>query len=810
MRGAARYDKRLDEIRRKAEAVARQVGRSFKGSFDLGVAAAGRFDARLQQSGREARKVSDGVGRAFGGSLNRGISSASRFDARLQQSGREARKVADRVGRAFGGSFAPGIAGADRFDARIRQSATDAQAAARRIRQAFQDAVDVRAPVLAPAAGGAAGGGGGGGGGARGGAAAGGGFFGGGRDRGRSSGGSFNRGTAGFLNRLGEFAENMEELGEAARMAGLAILATPLAGDRMAQSLGMINAEIQDTEKSAEVYDQLYQVVRRTGAGLMETAKAFANFNSVMEDNGQGVGETVDVMAGLQTAMAGANMQAKDMNAVIDRIGKALEEGKFGKANFAALLDVPQLAEHLQEAFGVSREGLRQLIVDQKLATRQLIAPMMSFAAKMKDEIGGLPPAFRRDFRNLLTTAERFAAEIDKTFRFGDRLALMAQRISAALERWREKIPIIHDLIGGFEGLAAAARTLGITLALAFSPQILAAMGVMLRRLLLFYAPLALIAALIDEIFVYLTGGDSFLNDLIGPADQVLAGLNAKFQELKAQVQGAFDAVKEALRPLIDDIRAILPTMDEVKAGFQQLGAELGAAFGPALPLLQELAGLIGGLLMTNLRGLISLAPMIGELFMTNIRGVIALVGLLVQAMVSVRDRVAEIPDKVRALSEGFNALAAVVQGALLGAFNAVTAAIQRMWDLAKSAAAWMRENLSGMQGEGAGTDPEAQAQRRRNFQNRFQGLYPGVEQQSLTPQIDPGRMMPPNSAVNAPQTNTINNNVTVNATGSSGAEVASGTRQGVLSASRDAILDLARVGRDLGVAMPRGEVAAA
>jgi tape measure domain-containing protein len=592
-------------------------------------------------------------------------------------------------------------------------------------------------------------------------------------------------------------------------MAGLAILATPLAGDRMAQSLGLINAEIQDTEKSAEVYEFLYQVVRRTGAGLLETSKAFGYFNSVMEDNGQGIGDTINVMAGLQTAMAGANMQAKDMNAVIDRIGKALEEGKFTKTNFASLLDVPQLSEHLEKAFGVTREGLRKLIVDEKLTTRQLVKPLLAFAATMNEEIDKLPPRFQRDFWNLVTTAERFAGEIDRTFKFGERLALMFRSISAALERWREKIPIIHDLIGGFEGLAAAVRTLAITLALAFSPQILAAMGVMLRRLLLFYAPLALIAALIDEIFVYLTGGDSFLNDLIGPADQVLASLNAKFEELKAQVQGAFDAVREALRPLIDDIRAILPTMDEAMAAFRQLGTELGAAFGPALPLLQELAGLIGGLLITNLRGLVSLAPMIGEVFVIVLRDVIERVKRLVEAFVAVRAGIAEIPGVIVRLSEAINALAAVVQGALVGAFNAVTAAIQRMWDLAKSAAAWMRENLSGMQGEGAGSDPEAQAQRRRNFQNRFQGLYPGVEPQSLTPEIDPGRLVTPGAALNAPQTNTINNNVTVNATGSSGAEVAAGTRQGVLSASRDAILDLARVGRDLGVAIPRHEVAA-
>ena len=178
---------------------------------------------------------------------------------------------------------------------------------------------------------------------------------------------AFTRGGLGLLNRIGELAENMEELGEAAFMVGMAILAIPLAGDRMLQNIGAINKEIGDSQLAEEIYEKIYQSVRRTGAGINETARAFGDYNDVIEDAGGNTDDTISLMTGLQVAMASANMTAKDMNAVMDRVGKSLEEGKFNKTNFAALLDVPGMQEHLQAAFKVDSDRTAQAADGQQV-----------------------------------------------------------------------------------------------------------------------------------------------------------------------------------------------------------------------------------------------------------------------------------------------------------------------------------------------------------------------------------------------------------------------------------------------------------
>ena len=76
---------------------------------------------------------------------------------------------------------------------------------------------------------------------------------------------------------------------------------------------------------------------------------------------------------------------------------------------------------------------------------------------------------------------------------------------------------------------------------------------------------------------------------------------------------------------------------------------------------------------------------------------------------------------KAKTFGDAMSAIGAAVRAALEAMFGPVIDII----DKAKAAAEWLRSNLGGAGGEGATSDPAAQEQQRRNFQNRMQGLYP-------------------------------------------------------------------------------------
>ena len=114
-------------------------------------------------------------------------------------------------------------------------------------------------------------------------------------------------------------------------------------------------------------------------------------------------------------------------------------------------------------------------------------------------------------------------------------------------------------------------------------------------------------------------------------------------------------------------------------------------------------------------------------------------------------------------------------------------------------------------EGTGSGTDPEAQASRRRNMGARGAlGGFPTVEELMARPPDVSGRLSGGAGGINAPQSNQITNQVTVNAPGSDPASVASGTQAGMARAT-DAMTT--RLGSSLalglGIANPRVEAAA-
>ena len=495
-----------------------------------------------------------------------------------------------------------------------------------------------------------------------------------------------------------------QRIGAGIIAAGKAI---PLAGDAMRQSIATINSTLEDTPEAERVYEKLYQAVRETGAGLEESAKSFAKWHLTLSEVGKSADDTVDTVTGLQAAFAATGKSKGDINSIIEQLGDALSAKKLSGDEFKSLKDsLPEFIKFLLEKLGKSSEELEKLADDQKLALDMWLDPLMEFARRGTKRLADSPLTMARAWAGLKTTAGRLAADLDKILGLSAGIARGLKGIADGLEAIRKKLPAIQDFIRGFGGLSSSIIAAGIMLALYFGPT-----AVALVRLLT-VAVWGLARGIIVA-FLPLAGIVAWfliIEDFIG----WIQGKRSLFGERF----GDFEAVKAQAVAIFEEVKAT------ILGKFEEAKERLLGWFGP-----------IGAQLAKD-------AAAIGVVF---------------------SDVWAFLEAKARTFAEAMSAIGAAVRAALEAMFGPITAVI----DQAKAAAEWLRSNLSGPGGAGATSDPEAQEQRRRNFQNRMQGLYP-------EPGATVAPAVPGPASWNAPQNNDIDIQVSVNAPGGSGAEIAS------------------------------------
>lgn len=649
------------------------------------------------------------------------------------------------------------------------------------------------------------------------------------------------------------WGEIASSIGQAVQMVGVAALAIPRAGDAMTKNINALTGALGDAQAAAGVYDSLYQGVRSLGVSLDDTVKSFGSYDLALKKNGRSTAETVDFVVGLQAAMTAFGVSGAQAASVTLQLGQALGKGKLNGDELVSLREaMPRLVDAMREALNMTDEEFAKAAEKGELTADKLIGPIFEFTRKARQDVEKLPLTMERAFAGFVTTISRFAADIDKAFRLSERIALAIRSVSDALERWRQYIPMVAALVGEMGDLQTAAISLGASLLAVFGGPVLAAARTLVAALLPLTLKLAAFAALfllIEDFVAWTRGKDSFFRDFLGDPAEVFAPLAAMFETVKAAALAMFGDIGGQAGAAWEALRAALPTLEEAKAKFLEVRDAVVAAFQAVWPSVAAagagafaglsadgaaLAAVLAGLFASvspALRGLsadgeelgriVRALPEAWRLFQADVAQIIAVLQEAWRAFAADLAQIAAVAREawrlftgdLDAFAAGVRVLAELARGVLAGAFGAVGGAIGAAFAKAREFVDWLRSNLPGAEGAGAGasSDPAGQEQRRRNFQNRMQGLYENIQPQSFTPQVGPGQMVNPVAGpVNAPQNNNITVNVPVTATGSTGAEVAAGARSGVTAGVRDMIADLGGLGRGLGVAMPRAEPAAA
>ena len=157
------------------------------------------------------------------------------------------------------------------------------------------------------------------------------------------------------------------------------------------------------------VLDRLRDISNGTRTGLEDNAALFQRLSSATSELGASQSEVLDVVEGLNAAVAISGATSSEAAAAVQQLGQALGSGTFAGDELRSVIEnMNPLARALAEELGTTVGQLKVLGAEGKLTSDVVFPALQRATARFKDELGGIGFTTEQTF-NLLRTEITFA-----------------------------------------------------------------------------------------------------------------------------------------------------------------------------------------------------------------------------------------------------------------------------------------------------------------------------------------------------------------------------------------------------------------
>ena len=551
----------------------------------------------------------------------------------------------------------------------------------------------------------------------------------------------------------------------------------PKAGDAMNTSLAKIETSIgrsaTSADEAAAIYDKLFEASQRTGVSADESAAGFVRFNLAMQEVGRPAEDTIKLIEGIQAAGIVAGTTTTELTASMLQLGQALGSGKLQGDELKSLREnMPTLLRDLVKELGTTQKQFFEDATKGLLTPEKIIPALLKAGETASKELANFPVTMGRAYSILTASVTRFLAELDKQLNLSKTIASVFVYIAQTLNSWRSGLSVIGDFIRELGSMQDILQLIAISMLVAFGIgpllSLIKVLDLVMAAFLRAFWPLTLFTLFvlaIDDFVGWIQGKHSLLGEMFGDFDTIIGPWKPKLEEMKSWFEANFNFTQ-----LVDNTKREFASIVEFfTSTWESIKNTWNSNITGMKPQFDWLVG-AAGLLKT------AWEP-IAEFFVGVFNVIIKNIGAFY--------------DKVVAVIGGI-----------------------------KSAASSLLNILPGLDGAGAGaaSDPTGQERRRKNFGGR--GAMGGFVNPDLLNDLSQlsrpmpdvsGRVGTGTNTVNAPQTNTIENNISITAPGADPASVAAGVNTGLGRATDNMTTRLGNsLALVLGISSPRVEAPAA
>lgn len=333
----------------------------------------------------------------------------------------------------------------------------------------------------------------------------------------------------------------------------------------------------QTVGDAGDAFDEVARRASASGVKIDAYASLYTKVGNAAKDYITTQEDLLGITDTISQALVVGGASAQEASAVMTQFSQALASGVLQGDEFRSMAEAaPQYLDKLAEVMKIPREQLKKMASDGKLTAKAVIDATRQMSDYFGDKFKQMPMTVGRA---MTVIGNRFSRMLDKMNRDSNFVTTIANAILTVFDKIEAGVYKLVDAFGGWENML---RFVGIAIGVALGAKALSILAAFRAASLLAMLPfikiiaiISAVALVLEDLYVWINGGDSLIGSLIGP-----------WEEWRPYVMAAIEMVKDAftwLGQVIAAIGAILVgafTLDGnlFKVGLEELGSLLWSA----------------------------------------------------------------------------------------------------------------------------------------------------------------------------------------------------------------------------------------
>lgn len=343
----------------------------------------------------------------------------------------------------------------------------------------------------------------------------------------------------------------------------------------MSDQLKTIEGQIKNVVKSGKetkrVEEEIYAMAGRSRQSYAESANLFTSVARNASELGKSTDDILKFTEDVSNAMLLGGGSAASQQAALIQLGQALGSGTLRGDELNSIMEqAPKLAETIAKGMGTTIGSLRKLGSEGKLTAKDVFEAVRKQSDSLKKDLGNMPWTVAQATNRIRDSVAQLFFAIENKFGFGDKMARVIATIADQVDKltvkvnaidmstwtpflitagiyasvlymWLHRTVIQSAIITGFNLLGGAVRgvgvairgTIGILSALKAAYAVMRAVSLrtalaMAAHWIIATAPAALVVAaivliilLIQDVYIWMKGGDSVMGRMFGSWDDM-------------------------------------------------------------------------------------------------------------------------------------------------------------------------------------------------------------------------------------------------------------------------------------------------
>ena len=378
---------------------------------------------------------------------------------------------------------------------------------------------------------------------------------------------------------------------------------------RMVDEWKVVNGQVALTTKNQQeslmVQKELYRIAIDTRQAYASTATLYASVARNSSELGKSAEDVLGFTEDVSRAMMIGGGSAASQQAALIQLGQALGSGVLRGDELNSIMEqAPRLAKAIAEGMGTTIGQLRVLGKEGKLTAIDVFDAIRKSSEKLKREMGEIPWTVNQAgvrvsnaLGNLFSKLEKktgvvssiakgFASigdyidniDIDN-FVAGFQLLVIYASAFFVVSKWNSLLTgmkLLKDVILGIKDAYLLATGAQVVFRSGSARSI--AMAILpFAKIALIAAAIAIVILAIQDLYVWIQGGDSVIGRHVGSWKDFIKELSRRWEQLKDEFSKSIAPLVSAIQPFINTFKDIVNWIDRCISKFESFQAKIAA-----------------------------------------------------------------------------------------------------------------------------------------------------------------------------------------------------------------------------------------